>query len=201
MSAMIDYNVVILEINKLKESDSGSKKYLELQIPKTNLRKAMKEAHAKSLDDFINKHGLSAASRLNGDDYLTLFVDPDIDSDCDSLNRLASKLSIPVKEFYGLVQLEGDENDAVGDYYKNPFPNGLTTMEIKRREYELEGKKDSSDEEKKPVKKVSKTKAKKGNVTEVTTVGGIPSKVATIDMITSSAPVVKKNRKNLLSKQ
>lgn len=162
--------------------------------------------------DFIKSHGLNYASVFDDEDNVHILIDPDEREDYKNLEKLASLLGVDILEFYGLVQLEGDEPDNQ-HHYDNPIDNGLTTMEVKRfqREYEREHKSEHNTEDdaeklvaeknvkpiknnKKPNGKNSKKKNEsltiktlrnnKRDILEVTDASSIPSRTSTpIDML------------------
>lgn len=190
---MIDYTKVIEELNNLRRKDDGLKRYLEVKIPKKSLRRAMREASVNNYDDFMAKHGLKTVSKVNNGEYVTVLVDPERSDHAKGLKKLSSKFNIPITEFYGVVQLDGDEPDAQRNY-DNPLPNGLTTMEIKRREREIEGTEPISSEKPPCEKDHHKKKTVKKSTDEATGIVSVPSKVGTIDIMTTP---IQKNRKKV----
>lgn len=187
----LDYTKIIDSLNK-NRSDEGYKKFLELKIPKSQLENLTDDDYIA----FIKSHGLGQVTKIEGNNYVAIYVDPENETDSRNLTSLSSELHIPIKEFFGLVQLDGDEPDASYNY-DYPIDNGLTTMELKRREreYEKEHPKKKDKAKDKDTSDKDEDEGKQG-IEEVTGASNIPSKMGAIDLMNTP---IQKNRKKVLA--
>lgn len=204
---MFNYREILEQLNEDRKS-KGGKRYLEMRLPYSKIKRISKRS---DYGDFIRNYGLGNASVVRSKSGLSVYVDPDADPETYSqLKRLSSRLGVPIEEFYGVVQLDGDEPDASNNYDRVDN-NGLTTMEMKR---EMRKKENGNGESKTTIPKIvrkekdSSTKTKNGSktkksagdtkeergITEVTGVANIPSKISAVDVMTTP---IQRSRKKL----
>ena len=188
------YREIIDRLNE-ERKNQGGKRYLEAMVPYKKL-KMKSSITRKKIGKFIDDNGLEGVSVIKMKTSIKICLDPDDHPKTISrLKRVCSKYDVPIKEFYGLVQLDGDEPDASRNYDRIDN-NGLTTMEDKRAERRKRKAEQDEDERRKEEKK--NNPVKKRDVMEVTAVSNIPSPTAdTFDIL--STPI-QRNRKKVAQK-
>lgn len=215
---MVDFKKVLYELQKIDEENS-KKKYLEISVTYEDFNKAL-ESNGYTAEDFnrfLEGYGITEKEMVLSpcESSIHLFFYPEImETDLfDNVLELAEALNSQVKEFFGVIQLDGDEPDAKNDY---PYQNndGMTSPEMKRRERQKEqndGEKasddDDDDKKKKVVKKVDKKnksddkEEKKKDSNESTDTGDIPPEkvgnVADLMGVTAPYPIQKRRKKVL----
>ena len=214
---MVDFKKVLYELQKIDE-ENGKKKYLEISVTYEDFNKALEDNGytAEDFNRFLEEYGITEKVVVLSpcESSIHLFFYPEImETDLfDNVLELAEALNSQVKEFFGVIQLDGDEPDAKNDY---PYQNndGMTSPEMKRRERQGEKRDDEKtsdgddDNKKKKVKKVDKKKKsddkenKKDDSNESTDAGDIPpEKVGNVaDLMGVAAPYsIQKRRKKVL---
>lgn len=197
-------------LNKAFKEENNSrgiihKKYHQLKISKRELTDLAHKNGYDSYKDFMMSRGLGDITKVSSKDYISFLVDPDEYESDNKLQKLASNLGIEMTEFYGIVQLEGDEPDASNNY-DMPIDNGLTTMEMKRRERRInkedeetkakdkeEKRKEREAKKNKKNNKATESESHSKEVKEVTSVANIPSKMGAVDIMTT--PIQKSRKK------